>query len=243
MTTSSSPTKQNTYNELAEAKQQIRMLRQEIADKEELAELSAAELDLSRQREIELKEETQRVRAQLLKARADQDEIDELRIKAEQLLRSQQESTRLRERLSDFDFFKARVEELERENSTFYDARAALETEIAANRIRLSGMSDQAGHNDRLRSQVQELEEQNLELHQSVQRLQQELNRINIESESRTFDDSVDSIGYQRENSIGSEIDGSHIPENLRLKNEIKRMTTINAAMLEQQSQQRNAVR
>ena len=104
-------------------------------------------------------------------------------------------------------------------------------------------MSDQAGHNDRLRSQVQELEEQNLELHQSVQRLQQELNRINIESESRTFDDSVDSIGYQRENSIGSEIDGSHIPENLRLKNEIKRMTTINAAMLEQQSQQRNAVR
>ena len=219
------------------------MLRQEIADKEELAELSAAELDLSRQREIELKEETQRVRAQLLKARADQDEIDELRIKAEQLLRSQQESTRLRERLSDFDFFKARVEELERENSTFYDARAALETEIAANRIRLSGMSDQAGHNERLRSQVQELEEQNLELHQSVQRLQQELNRINIESESRTFDDSVDSIGYQRENSIGSEIDGSHIPENLRLKNEIKRMTTINAAMLEQQSQQRNAVR
>lgn len=218
------------------------MLRQEIADKEELAELSAAELDLSRQREIELKEETQRVRAQLLKARADQDEIDELRIKAEQLLRSQQESTRLRERLSDFDFFKARVEELERENSTFYDARAALETEIAANRIRLSGMSDQAGHNDRLRSQVQELEEQNLELHQTVQRLQQELKRINIESE-RTFDDSVDSIGYQRENSIGSEIDGSHIPENLRLKNEIKRMTTINAAMLEQQSQQRNAVR
>ena len=242
VTTTSSPTKQNNYNELAEAKQQIRMLRQEIADKEELAELSAAELDLSRQREIELKEEIQRVRAQLLKARADQDEIDELRIKAEQLPRSQQESTRLRERLSDFDFFKARVEELERENSTFYDARAALETEIAANRIRLSGMSDQAGHNDRLRSQVQELEEQNLELHQTVQRLQQELKRINIESE-RTFDDSVDSIGYQRENSIGSEIDGSHIPENLRLKNEIKRMTTINAAMLEQQSQQRNAVR
>ena len=55
VTTSNSPTKQNTYTELAEAKQQIRMLRQEMADKEELAELSTTELELAQQREIELK--------------------------------------------------------------------------------------------------------------------------------------------------------------------------------------------
>ena len=65
---------------------------------------------------------------------------------ADQLVRAQQESTRLRERLSDFDFFKARVEELQKENSNLYDARAALETEIAANRIRLAGMNDQVSH-------------------------------------------------------------------------------------------------
>lgn len=219
------------------------MLRQEIADKEELAELSTAELELAQQREVELKEETQRVRAQLLKARADQDEIDELRTKAEQLHRAQQETTRLRERLSDFDFFKARVEELQKENSALYDARAGLETEIAANRIRLSGMGDQAEHNDRLRGQVQELEEQNLELHQSVQRLQEELKRIKLEgADQANMDESSDSLAGLKDHSIGSEIDGSHIPENIRLKNEIKRMTTINAAMLEQQSQQRNAV-
>ena len=52
----------------------------------------------------------------------------------------------MRERLSDFDFFKARVEELQKENSNLYDARAALETEIAANRIRLAGMNDQVSH-------------------------------------------------------------------------------------------------
>ena len=67
-------------------------------------------------------------------------------ISADQLVRAQQESTRLRERLSDFDFFKARVEELQKENSNLYDARAALETEIAANRIRLAGMNDQVRH-------------------------------------------------------------------------------------------------
>ena len=237
-----SPTKQNTYTELAEAKQQVRMLRQEIADKEELAELSTAELELAQQREVELKEETQRVRGQLLKARADQDEIDELRTKAEQLHRAQQETTRLRERLSDFDFFKARVEELQKENSSLYDARAGLETEIAANRIRLSGMGDQAEHNDRLRGQVQELEEQNLELHQSVQRLQEELKRMKLDADQANMDESSDSLAGLKDHSIGSEIDGSHIPENIRLKNEIKRMTTINAAMLEQQSQQRSAV-
>ena len=133
------------------------MLRQEIADKEELAELSQNEMEIAKQREIEQKDEIQKIRSQLLKARLDQDEIDELRTKgtnknfeyqltvflADQLVRAQQESTRLRERLSDFDFFKARVEELQKENSNLYDARAALETEIAANRIRLAGMNDQ----------------------------------------------------------------------------------------------------
>ena len=78
---SNSPIKQNTYTELAEAKQRIRMLRQEIADKEELAELSQNEMEIAKQREIEQKDEIQKIRSQLLKARLDQDEIDELRTK------------------------------------------------------------------------------------------------------------------------------------------------------------------
>ena len=35
-----------------------------------------------------------------------------------------------------------------------YDTRAALETEVAASRIRLAGMNDQNEHNDRLRQQA-----------------------------------------------------------------------------------------
>ena len=58
------------------------MLRQEIADKEELAELSQNEMEIAKQREIEQKDEIiQKIRSQLLKARDDQDEIDELRTK------------------------------------------------------------------------------------------------------------------------------------------------------------------
>ena len=75
----------------------------------------------------------------------------------------------------------------------------------------------QAEHNDRLRVQVQDLEEQNLEFHQLVQRLQEELKRIKLnetlELESVEINDS-----FPRDQSLGSEIDGSHIPENLRLR-------------------------
>ena len=239
--TNPSPTKQNTYTELAEAKQRIRMLRQEIADKEELAELSHNEMEIAKQKEMELKEEIQKIRSQLMKARADQDEIDELRTKADQLARAQQESSRLRERLSDFDFFKARVDELQKENGALYETRAGLETEIAANRIRLSGMNDHAEHNDRLRAQVQDLEEQNLDLLQTVNQLQDEIKRMKMQ-ESINLEDSANE-SFRVLESFSTEVNGSHIPENLRLKNEIQRMTTLNTAMLEQQSQHRTAVR
>ena len=61
------------------------MLRQEIADKEELAELSQNEMEIAKQREIELKDQNQKIKSQLLarldQARLDQDEMDELRTK------------------------------------------------------------------------------------------------------------------------------------------------------------------
>ena len=63
------------------------MLRQEIADKEELAELSQNEMEIAKQREIEQKDEIQKIRSQLLKARLDQDEIDELRTKGKYMLK------------------------------------------------------------------------------------------------------------------------------------------------------------
>ena len=92
-----------------------------------------------------------------------------------------------------------------------------------------------------MRIQVQDLEEQNLEFHQLVQQLQEELKRMKL-NETLQLETAEINDSNPRDQSLRSEIDGSHIPENLRLRNEIKRMTTINAAMLEQQNQQRNAV-
>ena len=52
-----------------------------VADNEELTELNYNELEFAKQKEVQLKEEIQKVRNQLNKARHDQDEIDELRTK------------------------------------------------------------------------------------------------------------------------------------------------------------------
>ena len=94
-----------------------------------------------------------------------------------------------------------------------------------------------------MRGQVQDLEEQNLELHQLVQQLQDELKRINMERSLNAEDSGLDDSAHANELlSFGSEVNGGIIPENLRLKNEIKRMQTLNTAMLEQQNQHRCAV-
>ena len=233
-----SPGRQNTYTELAEAKQKIRLMRQEITDKEELAEMSATEAAVYQEREREAREELQRLRQQLSQARSNQDEIDELRTKAEQLTRAQQESNRLREKLADLAFYKARVEELQRDNGTLYETRASLETEIAANRIRMTGMAEQAVEMGRLREQVNDLEEQNLELHQLVQELQEQLRR----AKSTTGDSPLDRSAGHAEISIMEETDKLHVPENIQLRNENQRLRTLNAALQEQQGNQKSRV-
>ena len=57
------------------------MLRQEIEDKEELAELSQNGLEIAKREIEQLQRAKREIRSQLLKARDDQDEIDELRTK------------------------------------------------------------------------------------------------------------------------------------------------------------------
>ena len=62
----------NPEKELAEAKQKIRLLRQEVTDKEELAELSHNQATIYQTREKEAREELQKVRQHLADARASQ---------------------------------------------------------------------------------------------------------------------------------------------------------------------------
>ena len=67
------------------------------------------------------------------------------------MTRAQQESSRLREKLSDLSFYKSRVEELQKDNADLYETRATLETEVAANTIRLAGFAEEAAAAQKLR--------------------------------------------------------------------------------------------
>ena len=70
------------------------------------------------------------------------------------MTRAQQESYRLREKLSDLSFYKSRVEELQKDNANLYETRATLETEVAANRIRLTGFAEEAADAQKLRQEL-----------------------------------------------------------------------------------------
>ncbi|CBY39395.1 unnamed protein product, partial [Oikopleura dioica] len=225
-----SPGRQNTHSELAEAKSMIRLLKEELTEKEEFAGLSEKEAEISRAREKEAREEIHNLRALLAQARADQDEIDELRTKAEQLNRTQQESSRLREKLSDLSFYKARVEELQRDNSSLYEARAALETEISALRIRFQSLGDEHEINLRLRDQIGDLEDQNMELNQKMQGLQDDLRGLNIDRNN-----SLDTIAEEPGVSFIEEADRLNAPEIIQLRCDNQRLRTLNAALQEQQ--------
>ena len=226
-----SPGRQNTHSELAEAKSMIRLLKEELTEKEEFAGLSEKEAEISRAREKEAREEIHNLRALLAQARADQDEIDELRTKAEQLYRTQQESSRLREKLSDFSFYKARVEELQKDNSSLYEARAALETEISALRIRFQSLGDEHEINLRLRDQIGDLEDQNMELNQKIQELQDEQRRLNVDKNN-----SLDTITEEPGSlSFIEEADRLNAPEIIQLRCDNQRLRTLNAALQEQQ--------
>ena len=99
-------------------------------------------------------------------------------------------------------------------------------------------MSEQSNENENLKNHAAELEEQNLELHQMVTELQDQVRRIKLLQDEATDD----SILSQHDISVLQETDKLHIPENIQLKNENQRLKTLNAALQEQQGNQKSRV-
>merc|ERR1712025_656401 len=110
--------------------------------------------------------------------------------------------------------------------------------EVAANRIRLTSFVEEAADAQKLRAQLGDLEEQNLELSQFVQQLKDELKRVQISSQ----DEEMGSVGIAEQISILDETNELHVPQNIQLKNENQRLRTLNAALQEQQGKERSRV-
>merc|ERR1711874_304198 len=120
--------------QLADAKAQLRRLRQEYDDKAEVEQTKAVVAKL-RQENVEL---VQDARA----ARAWRDEADILRERASRVDALEQEVARYRDKMADIEFYKTRVEELREDNRILVETKEMLEEQLASSRRRAEQVLD-----------------------------------------------------------------------------------------------------
>ncbi|XP_061020538.1 coiled-coil domain-containing protein 88B isoform X1 [Dama dama] len=170
--------------QLANAKAQLRRLRQELEEKAELlldsqAEVQGLEAEIRR-----LRQEAQALTGQAKRAELYREEADALRERAGRLPRLQEELRRCRERLQAAEACKGRLEEERVLSGTLEASKALLEEQLEAAQERCARLHETQRENlllrtrlgeahaelDSLRHQVDQLAEENVELELELQR-------------------------------------------------------------------------
>ncbi|XP_061262752.1 coiled-coil domain-containing protein 88B [Bos javanicus] len=170
--------------QLANAKAQLRRLRQELEEKAELlldsqAEVQGLEAEIRR-----LRQEAQALTGQAKRAELYREEAEALRERAGRLPRLQEELRRCRERLQAAEACKGRLEEERALSGALEASKALLEEQLEAAQERCTRLHETQRENlllrtrlgeahaelDSLRHQVDQLAEENVELELELQR-------------------------------------------------------------------------
>ncbi|XP_032735261.1 coiled-coil domain-containing protein 88B isoform X1 [Lontra canadensis] len=170
--------------QLANAKAQLRRLRQELEEKAELlldsqAEVQGLEAEIRR-----LRQEAQALSGQAKRAELYREEVEALRERAGRLPRLQEELRRCRERLQVAEACKSQLEEERVLSRTLEASKALLEEQLEASQERCARLHEAQRENlllrtrlgeahaelDTLRHQVERLAEENVELELELQR-------------------------------------------------------------------------
>ncbi|KAL4672119.1 hypothetical protein H8957_009957 [Semnopithecus entellus] len=170
--------------QLANAKAQLRRLRQELEEKAELlldsqAEVQGLEVEIRR-----LRQEAQALSGQAKRAELYREEAEALRERAGRLPRLQEELRRCRERLQEAEACKSQLEEERVLSGVLEASKVLLEEQLEAARERCARLHETQRENlllrtrlgeahaelDSLRHQVDQLAEENVELELELQR-------------------------------------------------------------------------
>lgn len=122
--------------ELADLKSKLRKFRQELEEKSEAYIEVKEELEHKQTQFEKLRADSQEWYTQSRRAAAYRDEVDVLRERAERADRLEVEVQRFREKLSDSEFFKTRVEELREDNRMLLETKEMLEEQLQRSRRR-----------------------------------------------------------------------------------------------------------
>ncbi|XP_015585133.1 girdin [Cephus cinctus] len=122
--------------ELADWKSKVRKQRQELEEKTEALLECKEELEHNRTVVTKLKQENQELIHEARTAKSYRDELDAVIEKAERADRLEMEVARYREKLTDIEFYKTRIEELREDNRVLMETREMLEEQLSSSRRR-----------------------------------------------------------------------------------------------------------
>ncbi|XP_032820965.2 girdin-like isoform X2 [Petromyzon marinus] len=182
--------RQHLAVELADSKAKLRRVRQDLEERsEELLDCRAEAQQLSAELK-RLQHESQQLATDARWVRAFRDERDGLLEKAGRAERFEADLERLRERLQDLPFYKARVEELQGDTAVLLETRAVLEQQLEAARARCDRTHELEKERLVLRSRLQDL---HMEYEESQKRLDEVLEeKLQLEiAQKRSLEESA----------------------------------------------------
>ncbi|XP_043277074.1 girdin isoform X2 [Venturia canescens] len=122
--------------ELADWKSKVRKQRQELEEKTEALLECKEELEHNKASLAKLKQENQELMHEARTAKSYRDELDAVNERAERADRLEMEVARYREKLTDIEFYKTRIEELREDNRVLMENREMLEEQLNSSRRR-----------------------------------------------------------------------------------------------------------
>lgn len=122
--------------ELADWKSKVRKQRQELEEKSEALIETREELEHTKNILQKLREENQDLLLEARTAKSYRDELDAAIERAEKADRLETEVARYREKLTDIEYYKSRIEELREDNRVLLETREMLEEQLGAARKR-----------------------------------------------------------------------------------------------------------
>ncbi|KAI5699743.1 hypothetical protein M8J75_007897 [Diaphorina citri] len=219
--------------ELADLKSKLRKQRLELEEKSEHLTESRDELEHHKALINRMKAEMLELRAEARSGKAYRDEVDALRERAERCDRLESEIQRYKDKLTDLEYYKSRVEELRQDNRVLDETREMLEEQLAKARKR-------GDHTLELESTIlqykQAINEIALERDANAEKLQQlieENTNLSLLSKSNQCVDnqSVSSVDLNDlaspgsgDNSLSEQLTSSAQAKALRLELENKRL-------------------
>ncbi|KDR17251.1 girdin isoform X2 [Zootermopsis nevadensis] len=219
--------------ELADWKARLRKQRQELEEKSEALVECREDLENNKILVAKLRQEVQELMQDARAAKAYRDELDAVRERAERVDKLELEIQRYREKLSDIEFYKTRVEELREDNRVLLETREMLEEQLQRARKRADHVLELESEIIKYKQQLTDFTLEREANHEKLQELFEENAQLQLLTKSALNDNSTFDIesdnaedfdGGSGDNSLSEQLSSNAQARALKLELENHRL-------------------